>query len=164
MTTATRKIPEGFHSVTPHLSVTGAADAIEFYKKAFGAEEMVRLPMPGGGNQLMHASIKIGDSIIMLADEFAGCSAGPSTLGGTTVTIHLYVPDVDAAMARATQAGGKVTMPQMDMFWGDRYGQIEDPFGHRWSLATHVKDLSVDEIRKGAEEACRQMAASSAAQ
>lgn len=162
MTAATKKIPDGFHSVTPHLSVKGAADAIEFYKKAFGAEEMVRLPMPGGGNQLMHASIKIGDSIIMLADEFAGCSSGPSTLGGTTVTIHLYVPDVDSAMDRATKAGAKVTMPQMDMFWGDRYGQVVDPFGHRWSLATHVRDLSHDEILKGAEEAFKQMAASSA--
>lgn len=160
----TKAIPDGFHSVTPHLSVKGAADAIEFYKKAFGAVEMVRMPMPGNPNQLMHASIKIGDSIIMLADEFAGCSQGPISLGGTSVTIHLYVTDVDAGMERATQAGAKVTMPQMDMFWGDRYGQVVDPFGHRWSLATHVRDLTPEEIAKGAEEMCKQMAASSAAQ
>jgi uncharacterized glyoxalase superfamily protein PhnB len=154
----TKKIPDGFHSVTPHLSVKGAAAAIDFYKKAFGAEEMVRMPLPGDSSKLLHGSIKIGDSVIMLAEEFAGCSMGPISLGGTSVTIHLYVPDVDASMARAQQAGCKVTMPQMDMFWGDRYGQVEDPFGHRWSLATHVRDLSPEEIMKGAEEMCAQMA------
>jgi uncharacterized glyoxalase superfamily protein PhnB len=155
----TKAIPDGFHSVTPHLTVKGAAHAIEFYKKAFGAVELVRLPMPGDAGRLLHASIKIGDSVIMLADEFEGCGSGPVTLGGTSVTIHLYVPDVDASMARATQAGAKVGMPQMDMFWGDRYGQVVDPFGHRWSLATHVRDLTHEEIAKGAEEMCKEMAA-----
>jgi len=141
------------HSLTPHIAVRGAADAIAFYKKAFGAEEMMRVPMPNDATRLMHACLRIGDSHLMLADEFPGCGVGPMTLGGSPVTIHLNVPDVDATVAQAVGAGAKVTMPVMDTFWGDRYGQLTDPFGHRWSVATHVRDVSPEELAKGAAEA-----------
>jgi uncharacterized glyoxalase superfamily protein PhnB len=135
------------HSVTPHLICAGAADAIEFYKKAFGAVETARLPAPQG--KLAHAVIRIGDSAVMLMDEFPEMSAqGPKSLKGSPVTIHLYVEDVDAFVARAVKAGAKVTMPVADMFWGDRYGALEDPFGHRWSVATHVRDVSPEEMQQ----------------
>ncbi len=140
-----KPIPEGMHSLTPHLVCAGAAEAIEFYKKAFNAVEMMRLPGPGG--KLIHASVRIGDSILMLVDEFPEMGAkGPKSLQGSPVTIHLYVEDADAAVAQAVAAGAKVTMPLADMFWGDRYGQLEDPFGHCWSVATHVRDLSPQEV------------------
>jgi uncharacterized glyoxalase superfamily protein PhnB len=133
--------------VTPHLVCAGAADAIEFYKKAFNAAEMARIPQPDG--KIMHASIRIGDSVVMLVDEFPDWSVrGPKSLGGSPVTIHLYVEDVDAFTERAVSAGAKITMPIADMPWGDRYGQLEDPFGHRWSVATHVRDVSPDEIQQ----------------
>ena len=149
------KIPEGMHSVTPHLICAGAAKAIEFYKQAFGAEEGARLPGPDG--RLMHASVKIGDSQVMLVDEMPEWGAlGPKSLKGTPVTIHLYVEDVDALVARAVKAGAKVTMPVADQFWGDRYGKLEDPFGHHWSVATHVRDVSMEEV----QSAMRQMAKS----
>jgi PhnB protein len=139
------------HTVTPHLVCAGAADAIEFYKKAFGAVEMMRLPGPQG--KLMHASVRIGDSIVMLVDEFSEHgSVGPKALKGSPVTIHLNVPDVDATVADAVDAGAKVTMPVADMFWGDRYGQLEDPFGHRWSVATHIRDMSPEEIKNAAAQ------------
>ena len=142
-----RSIPDGMHSITPHLICAGAADAIEFYKKAFGAVEVTRLPGPEG--KLMHASIRIGDSTIMLNDEFPDWGAfGPKALKGSAVTIHLYVDDVDAVFARAVAAGAKVTMPVADMFWGDRYGIVEDPFGHHWSVATHLRDMTPAEIQK----------------
>lgn len=142
-----KPIPDGMHSVTPHLVCAGAADAIEFYKKAFGAEEALRLPGPQG--KLMHAMIRIGDSAIMLVDEMPEWgSFGPKALKGSPVTIHLYVPEVDAFVARAVAAGAKITMPLQDMFWGDRYGQLEDPFGHRWSVATHIRDVTPDEMRQ----------------
>jgi PhnB protein len=144
------KRPE-MHAVTPHLVCAGAADAIEFYKKAFGAVEMMRLPGPQG--KLMHASVRIGDSIVMLVDEFPECgSLGPKALKGSPVTLHLSVPDVDATVADAVEAGAKITMPVADMFWGDRYGQLEDPFGHRWSVATHIRDMSPEEIKKAAAQ------------
>ena len=140
-----KPIPDGMHSVTPHLVCAGAADAIAFYKAAFGAVELSRLPAPGG--KLMHGAVCIGDSVLMLVDEMPEWGAlGPKALKGSPVTIHLYVADVDAAVAKAVAAGAKVTMPIADMFWGDRYGQLEDPFGHRWSVATHTRDLSPDEI------------------
>jgi PhnB protein len=140
MTTA-KSLPDGVHTATPHLVVEGAANAIEFYKRAFDAKEESRLPRPGDG-KLMHASIRIGDSTVMLVDDFPEWgSLGPKALKGSPVTIHLYVGDVDAVVARAVKAGAKVTMPVADMFWGDRYGQLEDPFGHRWSIATHVRDV-----------------------
>ena len=139
--THAKKLPAGVHTVTPHLVVEGAARAIEFYKQAFGAQEQSRLPRPGDG-KLMHASIRIGDSTVMLVDDFPEYgSHGPRALKGSPVTIHLYVDDVDAVVARAVQAGARVTMPVADQFWGDRYGQLEDPFGHRWSVATHVRDV-----------------------
>jgi uncharacterized glyoxalase superfamily protein PhnB len=135
------------HTVTPHLVCAGAADAIEFYKKAFGATETSRMPGPGG--KLMHASVRIGDSTVMLVDEMPEHGTlGPKALKGTPVVIHLYVEDADAFAARAAKAGAKVTMPVTEMFWGDRYGQLEDPFGHRWSVATHVKDLTPAEMQE----------------
>jgi len=157
MPPASDPIPQGFHSVTPHLSVDGAAQAIDFYRRAFGAEELMRMPMPGDPGKLMHAALRIGDSIVMLADLFPGCP-GPSEIGDSPVTVHLYVPDADATMAAAVAAGAEVTMPLADMFWGDRYGQIRDPFGHRWSIATHTRDLSPEEMEKGAAEAMAAMA------
>ena len=143
----TKATPDGMHTVTPHLVCAGAAGAIEFYKNAFNAIEMSRLPGPDG--RIMHASIRIGDSTVMLTDEMPEHGAfGPKALKGSPVTIHLYVDDVDAFTARAVSAGAKSTMPVTDMFWGDRYGQIEDPFGHRWSIATHMRDLSPAEIQE----------------
>ncbi len=142
-----KPIPQGMHCVTPHLICAGAADAIEFYKKAFGAVELTR--MPGAQGKLMHASIRIGDSTVMLADEMPEWgSLGPKALKGSPVTIHLYVDDADAFVARAVKAGAKVTMPVDDMFWGDRYGKLEDPFGHHWSVGTHVRDVSPEEMRQ----------------
>jgi PhnB protein len=146
-TAQVKPIPDGMHSVTPHLICAGAADAIDFYKKAFNAIELTRLPGPGG--KLMHGSIRIGDSTVMLSDEFPEMGGlGPKSLKGSPVTIHLYVEDVDTFAARAVAAGAKVTMPVADMFWGDRYGQLEDPFGHRWSVGTHVRDVTPDEIQQ----------------
>ena len=148
------KIPSGMHSVTPHLVCAGAANAIEFYKKAFGAEEQARLPGPDG--KIMHAAVKIGDSTVMLVDEMPEWgSLGPKSLKGSPVTLHLYVKDVDAFVQRAVAAGAKVTMPVADMFWGDRYGKLEDPFGHHWSVATHTRDLTAAEM----QQAMQQMAA-----
>ena len=138
-------IPKGMTAVTPHLVCEGAAEAIEFYKKAFGAVEEVRMPGPGG--KLMHAVIRIGGSAIMLVDAAPEWGMlGPKALKGSPVTIHLYAVDADAFVARAQKAGAKVTMPVADMFWGDRYGTIEDPFGHHWSVGTHVRDVSPEEM------------------
>jgi uncharacterized glyoxalase superfamily protein PhnB len=142
-----KPIPDGMHSVTPHLVCAGASDAIDFYKKAFGAEECARIPGPDG--KLMHGAIRIGDSTVMLVDENPQWGAlGPKALKGSPVTIHLYVEDVDGFAARAAKAGAKVIMPVADMFWGDRYGQLEDPFGHRWSVATHVRDVTGEEMQQ----------------
>jgi PhnB protein len=151
MTQQTRPIPEGFHTVTPHLVCGDAAAAIEFYKQAFGATEIDRMNMPDG--KIGHAEIRIGDSRLMLADAFpAYGSNDPLTLKGTAVVIHLYVDDADAVWERATAAGAKPTMPLADAFWGDRYGQVEDPFGHRWSIATHQRDVSMDEMQAALKE------------
>ena len=147
-------IPEGMRTVTPHLICAGAAQAIEFYKKAFGAVETARLPGPQG--KIMHAMLRIGDSALMLVDEMPEWGAlGPKALKGSPVTIHLYVDDVDAFAARAVKAGAKMTMPVEDMFWGDRYGKLEDPFGHRWSIATHLREVSPEEM----QQAMKNMAA-----
>jgi uncharacterized glyoxalase superfamily protein PhnB len=147
-----KPIPEGAQVVTPHLVVQGAAAALEFYRKAFGAEELCRMPMPGG--KLGHAEIKIGAGTVMLCDEFPEMGArSPLALGGSPVTIHLYVEDVDAVFAQAVGAGAQVRMPVSNMFWGDRYGQVIDPFGHIWSLATHIEDLSMEEMARRAEAA-----------
>ena len=143
-----------FHTVTPHLVCAGAADAIEFYKKAFGATEIMRVPGPDG--RLIHASVSIGDSIVMLVDEMKQWDVlGPNARGGGSVTIHLTVPDVDASWARAVEAGATPRMPVSDMFWGDRYGQVVDPFGHMWSIATHIRDMTGEEIAAAAKEAMK---------
>lgn len=140
-------IPEGMHTVTPHLVCAGAANAIEFYKKAFNATELGRLAGPHG--KLMHAAIRIGDSTVMLVDEFPEHhSLGPKSLKGSPVTIHLYVENVDAFVKRAVAAGAKITMPLEDMFWGDRYCRLEDPFGHYWSVATHTRDVRPEEMQQ----------------
>jgi uncharacterized glyoxalase superfamily protein PhnB len=146
-----KPIPDWMHSITPHLVCAGAAEAIEFYKQAFGAVELGRLAGPPG--KLIHAAIRIGDSAVMLVDEMPECGAlGPKARGGSSVTIHLQVEDVDGVVARAVAAGAKITMPVDDMFWGDRYGQIEDPFGHSWSVATHVRDVSPEELQEVARK------------
>ncbi len=142
-----KPIPDGMHSVTPHLVCAGAAEAIGFYKKAFKAIEVSR--MAGKDGKLMHAMIRIGDSAVMLMDEMAEWRAfGPKVLRGSPVTIHLAVEDVDAAAAQAVAAGAKITMPIADMFWGDRYGVLEDPFGHLWSVGTHMRDVSPQEMKE----------------
>lgn len=152
-TQSTNPVPAGMHTVTPHLVCAGAAEAIEFYKKAFGAEELNRLPGPDG--KLMHAEIRIGDSTVMLVDENPEWgSMSPVTLKGSPVTLHLYVADVDAAWERALAAGAIGAMPPADMFWGDRFAALSDPFGHSWSLATHVRDVSEEEMMQGARAGC----------
>jgi PhnB protein len=142
-------IPHNYHSVTPSLTVHNAAEAIEFYKRAFGAEEVARMAAPDG-NGIWHAELKIGDSHVMLNDEFPdmGTDRAPRTLGGTTVNLHLYVTDADAVFQRAVDAGATVGMPLMDAFWGDRYGTVTDPYGHSWGIATHVEDVSNEEIMR----------------
>ncbi|HXS52140.1 MAG TPA: VOC family protein [Usitatibacter sp.] len=144
-------IPQGFHTVTPHLIVAGAAQAIEFYKKAFGAVEEARIAAADG--KLVHARIRIGDSPVMLMDEAPPCGAlGPRTIRGTPVAIHLYVRDADAVAASAEEAGAKVVMPVSEQFWGDRYGVVEDPYGHQWSIATHVREVGAQEMRAAMEK------------
>lgn len=152
MSEQVKPVPEGFHSVTPHLVIKGAAKAIEFYKKAFGAEEIMIMPGPDG-QSVMHAEIRIGDSTIMIGDDLPMMQRwiSPARLNGTTVCLHLYVPDVDAAFQRAIDAGATESMPVSDTFWGDRYGKVTDPFGHEWSLATHKKDLTPEQIQEGAK-------------
>ncbi len=146
-------IPEGMHTVTPHLVCSDAAKAIEFYRQAFNATEMIRVPGPGG--KLIHACIRIGDSLVMLVDENPQWDClSPLTLKGSPVTIHLQVEDVDAVFNRAVKAGATVMMPVDDMFWGDRYGSVKDPFGHQWSTATHIRDVSPEEIRQAAAVEC----------
>jgi PhnB protein len=152
-TSNVKPVEDGMHTVTAHLVVGGAADAIEWYKKAFGAEEIMRMPGPDG--KLWHAMIRIGDSTVMLADEFPDFgSVGPKTLKGSPVTLHLSVENVDAQFKRAVDAGATVKMELADMFWGDRYAQVEDPFGHHWSMATHIRDVSPDEMVKAMQQAC----------
>jgi uncharacterized glyoxalase superfamily protein PhnB len=148
-----KPIPDGMRSITPHLICAGAAAALEFYKKAFQAVELLRLPAPDG--KLMHAQIRIGDSSVMLAEECAEWgSLGPKALKGSSVTIHVYVEDADALFERAVKAGAKPVLPVSDMFWGDRYGVVEDPFGHRWSIATHTRDLTPEQIIEGSKQMC----------
>lgn len=142
---AVKPIPDGYHSVTPYLIVNGGVAALDFYQRAFGAIEVMRLPTPAG--TLGHAEIKIGNSHVMLADEFPEMGAvGPHTVGGTPLTLLIYVEDCDAVFDQAVAAGAKVVRPLADQFYGDRSGMIEDPFGHKWSIATHQEDLTPDEI------------------
>ena len=158
MTISNNPIPEGFRTVTPTLVVRDGAKAIEFYKKALGAEELVRMPSPDG--KIMHAELKIGDSIIFLADEMdmPGSPKSPQTLGGVTGTIQLYVPNVDQSFKQAISAGGKETMAVADQFWGDRWGSFTDPFGHSWGIGTHKEDLSPAEMEERAQAFFAQMA------
>ena len=151
-----KAVADGFHAITPHFIVCNATPTIEFYKKAFGAEVLHVMPAPGG--KVMHAALKIGDSMLMLNDEFPeyGGAMAPAT-GGSAVTLHIYLENVDAAFERAVSAGASVKMPVMDMFWGDRYGKVQDPFGHNWSLATHIRDMSPEEIQLEQEKAFSQM-------
>lgn len=138
-------IPEGMHALTPHLVCNGAAAAIEFYQRAFGAVELFRLAAPGG--KLMHAALRIRDSMLMLVDEFPEMGArGPKAIGGSPVTIHLAVEGAVAAMRQAEAAGATVKMPVAEMFWGDLYGVLEDPYGHQWSIATRVRELSPQQM------------------
>lgn len=154
-----KSIPEGMYSVTPHLVCAGAADAIDFYKSAFGATEVARVPGPDG--KLLHGAVRIEGSVVMLVDENPKWGAlGPKTLKGSPVTIHVYIADVDAFVARAVKAGAKVIMPIDDMFWGDRYGIIEDPFGHHWSVATHLRDVKPEDLPEAMRKAAPSMAAS----
>lgn len=148
-------IPEGTHTLTPDLPVKDAARMIEFYKRAFGATEVSRAPSPDG--KIMHAALKIGDSTFYLSDEFPNGCPAPTTLGGSTCVLSLYVEDADKLFKQAVSAGAKVKMPIMDAFWGDRYGQVTDPSGHIWAIATHQRDLSPQEIEKGAREFFTQM-------
>ncbi len=152
-----KPIPEGMHTLTPHLVIRGAAKAIEFYQKAFGAQDRGVHKTPDG--MVMHAELKIGDSIVMLADEFPGapCQA-PQTVGSTTTVLHLYVEDVDSWFNRAASAGASVVMPVMDCFWGDRYGQLKDPFGHMWAIATHKEDVAPAELERRGAAAMAEMA------
>jgi len=152
---AVKPIPEGYHTVTPYLIVNNASEAIQFYKKALGAIEVLRLPSPDG--KVMHAEIKIGDSMVMLADEFPDRDIrGPLSLGGSPVSICLYVEDVDKAFKRAVDAGGEESRPLQDQFYGDRSGTIKDPYGHNWTIATHKEDLTNDEIEKRFAEMMQQ--------
>lgn len=142
---AVKAIPDGYYSLTPYLVVKGAAKAIEFYTTAFGATEHMRMPGPGG--RIMHAEIKIGDSILMLADENPEQGhLSPTTIGGSGSSIMFYTADVDATFSKAVAAGAKAMRPPMDMFWGDRMGNLTDPFGHTWSIATHKEDVSPEEL------------------
>jgi len=147
-----KPVPEGYHTLTPFLTVRDAARAVEFYKQAFGAVERGVAKDPDG--KVMHAELKIGDSIIMLSDEYPEFGAlSPESIGGSGMGLHIYLDGVDAAFDRAVKAGAVVEMPVMDQFWGDRYGKLRDPFGHKWSIGTHIKDLSEDEMKLGMDEA-----------
>jgi uncharacterized glyoxalase superfamily protein PhnB len=154
---AVKAIPDGYHTITPSLTVRDGAKALDFYTKAFGAQERMRIPGPDG--RLMHAEMQVGNSIIMLADEMPemGCKA-PAAVGAVSSSLYVYVPDVDSAFERAVQAGAKALMPPADMFWGDRFGTVEDPSGHRWGLATHKKDPTPAEMEKGQKDMLASMA------
>ncbi|MFQ5670500.1 MAG: VOC family protein [Acidobacteriota bacterium] len=152
-----KPIPEGFHTISPSLVIKDAAHAIDFYQKAFGAEVVLRLTGPN--HSVVHAEIKIGDSIIMIGEEWPGHHVqSPASLEGTTSTLHLYVKDVDASHEQAVAAGACEIMPPADMFWGDRFSSVMDPYGHSWSMATHIKDLSPEECQKACDEWMARMA------
>jgi uncharacterized glyoxalase superfamily protein PhnB len=155
-----KPIPEGYHAVTPSFTFKDSQRAIDFYKKAFGAKVRDLMPNPGGRG-IMHATIQIGDSILMMGDEMPGaenCAKSAETLGQSPISLYVYVPNVDAAFQQAIAAGGVATMPVADMFWGDRVGQIKDPFGYLWMMGTHKQDLTHEQIQKGAEAFFAQMA------
>lgn len=153
---AVKAIPDGFHAVTPYLSLRNAGEALAFYKRAFGARELMRMEMPGSG-KIGHAEMKIGDSIVMMADEFPEMDfLGPKSRGGTSVTLHLYVRDCDRVFETAVAAGARVVRPLKDEFYGDRTGTIEDPFGHIWSVSTHKEELTQAQVRRRMEESMKQ--------
>jgi PhnB protein len=157
MPSSVKPIPEGFHSITPSLIVRDAAKAIDFYKRALGAQELVRMPSPDG--KIMHAELKIGDSIIFLSDEMPQSPAkSPQTLGGVTGVLNLYVEDVDKRFQQAVDAGARVSMPVADQFWGDRYGSLVDPFGYTWGIGTHKEDLTPQQMDERAKAFFAQMA------
>jgi len=150
-----KRIPPGMHTITPHIVCADALGAIAFYQKAFGATDATTMLAPNG--KLIHGQIRIGDSAVMLMEETAEWGAlGPNTLKGSPVTLHIYVQDADAAFERAVQAGATAVMPPADMFWGDRYGVLKDPYGHSWSIAHHVRDMSMEEMQAGAAQAMGQ--------
>ena len=159
MSKSTQPIPSGQENLIPHLVCDQCAEAIEFYKKAFGAQEVRRMMAPDG-RRIMHASIRIGNSFVFLNDDFpeycGGKSQSPKGLNGTPVSLHHYVENCDAAIKRAQDAGATVFMPAMDMFWGDRYGVVADPFGHKWSFATHIKNLTPEQMQAAMKEAFAQ--------
>ena len=156
MAAQVKAVPAGFHTLTPHLTVRDADKALEFYKNGLGAEVLHVARMPNG--KVMHAGLRIGDSMLMLNEESPEYGAlSPLSTGGTGVTIHIYTEDVDAAFNRAVSAGAQVKMPLMDQFWGDRYGMVADPFGHTWSIATHTKDMSPEDMQRAQDEAMAKM-------
>jgi PhnB protein len=160
MSKSAKPIPEGFHTLTPSLVVKGGRDAIEFYKNVFGAEVIAIMPGPDG-QSVMHGELKIGDSHLFVNDEFPDMGVkSPKSLGGTASSVHVYVPDVDAVFERAVKAGATVRMPVSDMFWGDRYGKLCDPFGHDWAIATRVEELTPEQIKERGEAFFKQMASS----
>jgi len=156
-----KPIPPGYRTVTPYLVVKDGGKAIDYYKEAFGANSVVRMDAPDG--RIMHAEFKIGDSMIMLTEEI-GPNRSPQSLGGTPVSIFLYVEDVDSVYNKAVAAGAKADMPPQDMFWGDRFGKLTDPFGHQWALATHIEDVAPEEMEKRTQAAIAQMQQQGAAQ
>ena len=156
---ATKPIPEGYHTLTPYLAVENAAEAIDFYKRAFGAEEHFR--MPGPNDTIAHAEIKVGDSVVMLSDPFPQASVRPpKEVGGVSASLFMYVEDVDAVFNQAIDAGASSTMEPADQFWGDRFGTVTDPFGHLWSISTHIEDLTPEEIAERSKEAMAAMSSS----
>jgi PhnB protein len=150
MSNNVRPVPEGYHSISPAITCKNAARALDFYKEAFGATEINRMAGPGG--VVMHAELRIGDSVIFVSDEFPGMSAAPAPGVTPSSYLFLYTPDVDTVFNRAVAAGAQVSMPVTDMFWGDRYGKVTDPFGHSWGVATHVEDVSPDEMMRRSAE------------
>ena len=156
----TQPIPEGYRTLTTYLTVENAADAIDYYKDVFGAKERIRMEAPDG--KIGHAELEIGDSLLMLSDPFPGATSRPPTeLGGTTAGAFMYVEDVDAVVKRAVESGATITMEIADQFWGDRFGSVTDPFGHVWSIATHVEDVPPEEIAERAKAAMAEMSSSS---
>jgi len=159
-----KPIPEGFHTLTPHLVIRDAKRAIDFYKRAFGAQPLGPAHLTPDG-KVMHATLKIGDSVLMLNEEFPEAGArSPQSLGGSPVTINIYAEDVDRLFNQAVSAGATITMPLKDQFWGDRYGVVADPFGHKWSLCTHIEDVAPEELEKRAKAAFAEMAKKGGAQ
>ena len=155
----TQPIPEGYHTLTTYLTIENAAEAIDYYKDVFGAKERIRMEAPDG--KIGHAELEIGDSLLMLSDAFPGATSRPPTeLGGTTAGAFMYVEDVDAVLKRAVESGATITMEIADQFWGDRFGSITDPFGHSWSIATHVEDVPPEEMAERAKAAMAEMGSS----